>query len=252
MNILIWQTIYILSGAAILPFAPFLYLQGQYVRRKVGVLPDASGEKSGKYGTGGSSVKLLVIGESTVAGLGARTHETALAGQFAKHLSERIGRSVEWTAIGKNGVTARRTIAELVPQIPDEKFDYVLLGVGGNDVLKLSSPLKWRRSMLQLIAIMREKNPDVTIFITNAPAIRLSPVLPQPIKFILGHLSALHDKNTRDFTGKMRRVFYYHQPTEVPEDFFADGIHPSEKGYAVWSKAMLDFCTEKYGLNENL
>lgn len=252
MNLFIWQTIYVLSGAAILPFAPFLYLQGQYVRRRIGVLPDAGGEKRGVHGADDAPVKLLVIGESTVAGLGARTHKTALAGQFARHLSERIGRSVEWFAIGKNGVTATRTIMELVPQMPDEKFDYVLLGVGGNDVLKLSSPLKWRRSMLKLIDIMREKNPNVTIFITNAPAIRLSPILPQPIKFILGHLSALHDKNTKEFTARMPRVFYFHQPTEVPADFFADGIHPSEKGYEVWSKAMVDFCVEKYGLQETL
>jgi lysophospholipase L1-like esterase len=44
----------------------------------------------------------------------------------------------------------------------------------------------------------------------------------------------------------MRRVFYFHQPTTVPEDFFADGLHPSEKGYTVWSKRMIEFFEEKY------
>ena len=80
--------------------------------------PDAAGERHGRYGEEDEAAKLFVIGESTVAGLGARTHELALAGQFAKYLSEHLGRSVKWKVIGKNGVTARRTIDELLPQMP--------------------------------------------------------------------------------------------------------------------------------------
>ncbi|MGI8555982.1 MAG: SGNH/GDSL hydrolase family protein, partial [Pyrinomonadaceae bacterium] len=142
MSLFRMQVIYVLAAIGLLPAAPFLYLQGQYVRRKVGLLPDAKGEKTGHYGAGENFVKLLVIGESTVAGLGARTHETALAGQFAKFLSRRLEKGVRWSAVGKNGVTAERVIKELVPQIPAEKFDYIVIGLGGNDVIKLSSPRK--------------------------------------------------------------------------------------------------------------
>ena len=81
-------------------------MQGRSSRWKVGILPDAAGEKKGKVGDDRDPAKLFVIGESTVAGLGARTHELALAGQFAKQLSEQIGRTVEWKVLGKNGVTA--------------------------------------------------------------------------------------------------------------------------------------------------
>lgn len=247
MNLILWQSIYILSSIAILPFAPFLYMQGQRTRRKVGVLPGAGGGTTGTTGSGGEAiVNLLVIGESTVAGLGARTHETALTGQFADRLSGRLQKAVRWTVIGKNGVTARRTIDELVPQIPDEHFDYVLIGLGGNDVMKLSSPRKWRRDMTELIGILRERNPDARIFLSNCPLIKVSPAIPQPIKFILWELSKLHDANVRQFTAGMENVFYYHQPRAVGEGFFADGIHPSEKGYAEWSEAMMKFFTENY------
>ena len=248
MNLIFWQTIYILGATFLIPFAPFLYLQGQYVRRKIGLLPDAQGERRGRVGDFDETVKLLVIGESTVAGLGARTHETALAGQFAARLSEKIGKAVEYFVIGKNGVTAQKTIELLVPQIPaGEKFDFVMLGVGGNDVLKLSSPRKWRRDALRLLAIMRAKFPEAVMFMTNAPAVHLSPVLPQPIKFILGNLSLLHDKNSQEFAPKVERFYYFHRPDEITEGFFADGIHPSEKGYTDWSRRMIDFFTEKYG-----
>jgi lysophospholipase L1-like esterase len=246
MNLILWQTLYVLGGIIILPFAPFLYLQGKYVRRKVGRLPDASGEKRGVFAGGQARVKMLVLGESTAAGVGASTHETGLAGQFARFLSAKIRKSVEWQVVGRSGITVRETIYELVPKIPDEKFDYILLALCGNEVLSLRSPRAFRRDMRRLIAILKEKNPDATFFITNAPAVRLSPILPFPIKSILGHLSAMHDANAREFTTAMERVFYFHQPSSVPEDFFADGIHPSEKGYTAWSKRMIEFFEEKY------
>ena len=247
MNLLVWQTIYILAGAAMLPFAPFLFLQGRRTRRRVGLLPYAAGERTGVAGGRGEPVNLFVVGESTVAGLGARTHETALAGQFASRLADRLGRPVKWTVVGRNGVTAGRTISELLPHMPDEKFDYIFLGLGGNDVIKLSSPRKWRRDMSRLIGILRERHPRAAIFISNCPMIKASPAIPHPIKFILWQLSKLHDRNIKDLTRDMERVFYYHQPPDFDVDgFFADGIHPSEKGYSDWSAAMMKFFDENY------
>lgn len=234
-----WQAKFILGGAAVLPIAPFLYLQGRITRWKVGLLPDAM-DPAGVSGTGAAEVRLLVLGESTVAGLGARTHELALGGQFAKGLSERLNKSVNWIVIGKNGVTARRTIDELWPLVPKEKFDYVLLGIGGNDVMKLSSPRKWRRDMLELIDIVRKANPEAVIFISNCPMIIHSPILPQPIKGLLWNLSKMHNANILEFTAGMDRVHYYPQPVDVDFDgFWADGIHPSEQGYRDWAAAML-------------
>jgi len=246
-NLRRWQRQFNVGAAAILPLAPFLVLQGQITRWKVGILPDAAGEKTGKFGSGDIAVKLFVIGESTVAGLGARTHEFALAGQFARQLGEHLEKPVNWHLIGKNGVTARRTIDELLPEMPDEKFDYILVGLGGNDVMKLSSPVKWRRDMTELLSILRAKQPEAVIFISNCPMIILSPIMPEPVKSILWRLSKMHDANIREFTADMDSIFYYPQPADLQlEGFFADGIHPSEKGYADWAAAMMRYFTANH------
>lgn len=239
-----WQATFLIGAAAVLPIAPFLYLQSRIVRWKIGLLPPAEGPK-GLTGNGENAAKLLVLGESTVAGLGARTHEVALGGQFALRLSEKIGRPVDWTVVGKNGVTAQRTLTELWPLVPDDKFDYILLGVGGNDVLKISSPKKWRRDMLELLRTVREANPDAVIFVTNCPMIKFSPVLPEPIKGLLWRLSTMHDANIREFSQGMDRVYYYPQPVDNDnwDGFWADGIHPSESGYADWAAGMIDHFT---------
>lgn len=242
MSLSKWQRKYLIGATALLPVSPFLYLQGQYARLKIGVLPDAGGDKAGVVGVGDDPASLFVIGESTVAGLGARSHEYALAGQFAKQLHHRIERPVEWSVVGKSGVTARRTIRELLPQMPEREFDYILIGLGGNDVLKLSSPKRWRSDMTELLGKLRRSSPKASIFLANCPMIKLSPALPEPIRTILWELSKLHDVNIRDLTGSMERVFYYPQPRElVIEGFFADGIHPSEKGYSDWAAAMMEY-----------
>lgn len=240
------QRTFVLGAAAVAPLAPFLFLQGRITRWKVGLLPDAAGERRGRCGSG-EAVKLFVLGESTVAGLGARDHERGLAGQFAHQLAEYLDQAVEWQVLGRNGVTARAVINELVPQMPDERFDYILLGLGGNDVMKLSSPHKWRRDMTELLNILKNRNPDAVIFISNCPMIVASPVIPWPSKQLLWRLSQMHDQNIREFTAKLDRVFYYPQPVDVRLDgFFADGIHPSEQGYADWAEAMMRYFAKNH------
>jgi lysophospholipase L1-like esterase len=235
------------GAALMLPVSPFLYLQGQYTRWKVGVLPDAGGPSTGVFGEGSAPAKLFVIGESTVAGLGARSHEYALAGQFAKNLSARIERPVEWTVVGRSGVTARQAIELLLPQMPEEPFDYILVGLGGNDVLKLSTPARWRNDMAELLGILREKNPNAVIFLSNCPMVCLSPALPNPLRSVLWELSKLHNDNIKELTSQMERVFYYPQPADVKlKGFFADGIHPSERGYSDWAAAMMRYFSKNH------
>lgn len=234
------QRQFLAGSAALLPLVPMLLVQGQITRWKVGLLPDATGPMLGTAGEGDTVEKLLVLGESTVAGLGARDHERALAGRFAHYLSQALKRRIDWQVVGKNGVTARRTIEELMPLVPKEPFEHVLLGLGGNDVMRLSSPKKWRGDMHELIGIIRENSPDSTIYMSNCPMIVMSPIMPEPIKSILWRLSQMHDANAKEFTASLERVNYYPQPVDVPlEGFFADGLHPSEQGYDDWSRAMV-------------
>jgi lysophospholipase L1-like esterase len=240
-NLANWQRRFLLGAAAIAPVSPLLFLQGSITRWKVGVLPDAAGPREGRVGGDGSAERLLVLGESTVAGLGARDHEKALAGQFALFLSEALGRPLEWSVLGKNGVTARRVIDELLPHAPEGPFEHILLGIGGNDVMKLSSPRKWRHDMTELIGTLQAANPDAYVYISNCPMIKYAWAIPPPARQLLWQLSQMHDANIREFTADMPRVHYYPQPAEVElEGFFADGIHPSEKGYTDWASAMVD------------
>jgi len=238
---------YVLGGLCLLPFSPFLYMQGQYTRWKVGRLPDAGGDTSGTVGNGNNELKLLAIGESTVAGIGAETHTEALTGQFAKHLSRKTETKIEWHARGVSGITIRRTIKELIPTVPGVEFDVIVVALGGNDVFQITSPDVFRRDLNELLEILRKNNPQAKMFLANVPMVRDFIALPHPLKYILSRLAKLHHFNAIDLISTKENIHYFDDVEHVDDDFFSDGIHPSAKGYDQWAESMVDSFLRKVG-----
>ncbi|MCW5962008.1 MAG: SGNH/GDSL hydrolase family protein [Pyrinomonadaceae bacterium] len=241
MSLKKWQTKYYLGGLAVSPLIPFLYAQGKFVRYKVGRLPDAAGEPTGSIGDSEETVKLLAIGESTVAGIGAKEHAEAFTGQFAKHLSRKLGKTVEWHALGESGITVRRTLVELVPRIPAENFDVIAVALGGNDVFGLSSPKKFRRDFGEFLSVLREKFPQAEIIAANVPMVRDFIAMPNPLRYVLSRLAKLHHFNARDLIENLEKTTYFYDVKRVNDDFFSDGIHPSVNGYDLWTEEMVEF-----------
>ncbi len=245
MNSIFLQTLYILGGAIVLPFLPFLFWQGKRVRKKVGRLPDAAGETVGQFGNFEETLNLLAIGESTVAGVGAKTHSEALAGQLAKFLSLETNKSVRWHALGESGITARETLQRLVPHLPETEMDLIVVGLGGNDAFKVNSPRRWRREMTKILETLKTKYPNAAILMANSPRIIDFPVLPQPLKFVLWRISRLQHAVGKSLANPKEKIFYFDEAETVDERFFSDGVHPSEYGYALWSEAMIKFLLKK-------
>lgn len=245
MNPALLQTIYILGGAVVAPFLPFLFWQGKRVRKRVGRLPDASGANVGTFAGGAETLRLLAIGESTVAGVGAKNHEEALAGQLARFLSLETGKSVRWHALGESGITARETLQRIIPHLPDARMNFIVVALGGNDAFKVSSPARWRRDMTELVETLQRKYPQSVILLANTPMIRDFPVLPQPLKFVLWRVSRLHHAVAKSLAKQKRNVFYFDEATKADAEFFADGVHPSPVGYRRWAEAMIKFLLRK-------
>jgi len=245
MNPRLLQFFYIFGGVIILPFVPFLYWQGQRVRKRVGRLPDAAGETVGQFGGAAENLNLLAIGESTVAGVGAKNHAEALGGQLAKYLSLETGKSVRWHVLGESGITVGETLERLVPKLPESTMDFVVVALGGNDTFKVSSPNRWRNGLTTLIETLKEKYPNAKILLANTPRVKDFTALPTTLKFVLWRISHLHHLNAKSLTQSMENVFYYDEAGAVADGFFSDGVHPSAHGYALWSEAMIKFLIKK-------
>ena len=92
--------------AAKLALMPLLIAQGRRVRGTALKLPEAAGERRGVAGTGKVALRVLIVGDSSAAGVGVGTQDEAFAGQLAHALAERTGAAVGWQLVATSGHTA--------------------------------------------------------------------------------------------------------------------------------------------------
>jgi lysophospholipase L1-like esterase len=226
------------------PLLPVLAVQGRAVRRRTPRLPAAAGPVAGVVVGAGPPLRLVVVGESTVAGVGAGSHAEALSGQVAVALARRTGRAVRWRAVGRIGVTASAARECLLPALREARADVVVVAVGINDVLRLTSLRRWRRDLARLLDALRGQvgpaGPDaVEVLLAGVPSIGRFPALPQPLRGLLGlHAWAL-DTAGRRLAAALPRTT--HLPTRLDpavHSMASDGFHPSPSTYAAWGDAL--------------
>jgi lysophospholipase L1-like esterase len=222
-----------------LPCLPLLWLQGLYVRARTPRLPEAGGPTTGTVQATGSPLTLLVIGESTVAGVGASDHTQALTGQIAHALTARLQRTICWRAVGRSGATAQFARHHLVPTIPPTPVDVIVLALGVNDVLQFHSPQRWTRDLTGLIADLRRRIGSAPVVLAAVPPMGQFPVLPQPLRGLLGSRAVLLDRAARQLVPHLDRVVYVPMPLPLTSTMFcADGFHPSPAGYQLWGSGL--------------
>jgi lysophospholipase L1-like esterase len=223
------------ASTASLALAPLLVLQGRAVRRNTPLLPGAAGPTTGEVAGPTPTLRLLVAGESTVAGVGAPTHDEALTGQLATALAARLGRAVLWHAAGENGATASVVRRRLVPALPAEPFDAVLIALGVNDTLRLRSPARWAADLTALVDAVRERAGPAPIFLAATPPMGRFPALPQPLRAVLGLRANLLDVTAAELAPRLDAVTHLSTSLPVtPTLFCADGFHPGPEGYRQW------------------
>ncbi|GGS58765.1 SGNH hydrolase [Planobispora rosea] len=262
-----------LAQPLLLSLAPVLAVQGLRVRRTTPRLPEASGPRRGTTGGGpGAPLRLAVLGESTAAGVGVATHEEGLAGCLARAVAARTGRPVRWQVAARTGVNTRTATAELVPLL--EPADAVVVALGVNELLELNRLDRFGRELRALVAAVRARMPEdpgaarvdtavpvaedlgalrgaagredsgaapgVPILVTGMPPVGRFPVLPQPLRAVMGlraraldHVMAAVAASTLGVTHVRVEV-----PVEVAGFFAEDGFHPSAAGYETWAEGL--------------
>lgn len=247
------QARYYFQSLLNLPLLPFLYLQAKRIRSSVPSLPEAANPQ-GVRGTGSTVLKLLTIGESTIAGVGVSKHEHGFSGHLAKLLADANDLRVEWRVMARSGYTAAKVRQKLIPKLEDHSADLLIIGLGGNDTFKLNAPNKWRHDINSLVDDLQQKFPGKPIVFINVPPIRSFPAFTNLAKFVLGrHLDLLHEV-LLEISTKRDQVWYsdsrirlqdwlHHFPgkTLSAQDFFSDGVHPSELTYKTWAGEVTKF-----------
>jgi lysophospholipase L1-like esterase len=229
------------ASLATTPLLPLLWLQGRSVRKRTPRLPGAAGPTAGSILSTGAPLTLLVVGESTVAGVGAPTHAQALTGQVAAALAGRTQRTIHWLAFGRIGATAHLARTQLVPHIPAAPVDVIVLALGVNDVLQFHTPRRWTHDLRRLIVDLRTQVGPAPVVLASVPPMGQFPALPQPLRGVLGLRAAVLDRAARRFAASLPRVVHSPAHVQAVEGMFcADRFHPSTQGYAVWGALLAE------------
>lgn len=218
-SILFW-----ISCALLLP-------QALYVRRTAPRSAAAGGPSNDQIGEG-DPLRLLGIGDSIIAGVGAMTLDKALVGQVASSMAASTQQRVVWQALGVSGYTSTQVLELLVPQLPRTGFDYIIVSVGVNDITGLSSLSRWKHNLSKLMDALRAQSPNACIAVAGMPPMHKFPLLPQPMRAVIGMRARMFDRALREvIAGRCNSVFVSLDFEAGPGKFSADGYHPSEESY---------------------
>lgn len=230
-----WRSLrFWLHFGALLPVA---LPQALHTRRTALRLPEAAGPQAGGYPGHGDPWRLVVIGESTVAGVGVDRQEDGLAAGIARALARRTGRVVSWRAHGRNGARILDLRRDLVPD-DLHHADTIVVGIGVNDTTGLSSRRHWRGQVRQLVADIRRQSAAPIRFLALPPMHHFT-ALPRPLRGVIGHRARLLDHVLRDSLRGLPDCAVLDYATDMHPRYLAeDGYHPSAEGYAAIGEAV--------------
>ena len=244
-----FQTRYFLGALCAVPFLPAMYWQGKRIYAEMPKLPDAL-DTEGRYGEGQTPLRLLAVGESSISGVGVERHCDSIVGGLANYLARGGQTRVDYRVVAKSGYDAARVHDELLPQLPADSPDLILLGLGGNDAFQASTPRRFVRHTRRVLDRLRALYPHTPIVMLTVPPIYDFIGFTKLLRFFMGGLARLFGDCLEYLTGQYEQLHYFNEelslrkfqelvgrPSE-PVEFFSDGVHPTALTYRIWAEQL--------------
>jgi len=222
---------------------PYLLAQGAYLRKTALILPEPQGARAGVAGKG-PALRMLLLGDSSAAGVGVDDQSEALSGQLAQHLSPHV--TLDWVLEAKTGRTTQQMFKRLV-KMPAAQYDIAVTALGVNDITQRASRENWLEDTDLMWDLLHSKFGVKQIYVSGIPQIGQFPLLPPVLRWILGRQGRRYDAGLAQMAA--RRPECFHIPADLPLHglMSKDGFHPGAQLYAVWAERLagqiLPHCT---------
>ena len=232
-----------------LALLPILAAQAVLTRRRAPKLPEADGPREGTITVPGAvgSVRLLLIGDSSAAGVGVPHQDRALSGHLTRTVAEHAHHDVHWQLKARSGVTTLQALRLVQRDDPPAPADVAVVVTGVNDVIDQVTP---RRAV-----IVRERLADwlldavgvMHVVFAPLPPVDDLPLLPQPLRRIAGADARAHDEAVATWASRRRDVSHVPIPdlTLTAEVLAEDLFHPGEPVYRHCGEALGRFVADR-------
>ena len=205
----------------------------------------------------GRRLRLVVLGDSTTAGVGVGRAEDALPYRLAQHIADRERRPVHVVSYGWAGARIADLPAtqlpraleplrhgETAPFLPGA--DIVALVIGSNDATHHTKPNRYRADLRRALETVREAAPQARVVLAGIPAFRGALRAIEPL-ISLADLYARPLRRISRTEAARAGVAYADLARHVPpridrttEFLSSDQFHPSAVGYAIWSDVIFE------------
>ena len=219
---------------ASLTLTPVFLAQAAWVIRRLPALPDARKPWSGAL-AGPDPIRLLVVGDSTAAGVGVTEQEDGLPGNIARELKHRFTRGTEWRVVAETAVDTRGLVTRHLDGLTEAAADLIFVTVGSSDAIKLRPQSAFARDLTALLECLRKSSPDALILVSQLPRFAQLKQFAEPLKSGLARNSALLDATLIAVVSPMHGVRAVATPPIYPPGTLSeDGLHPNARGYRDW------------------
>lgn len=223
---------------------PLLLWQGKRLRKTALRLPEPAGPRHGKEWPPASMhlqaqaappLNLLVVGDSSAAGVGVETQAQAFAQPLARELAARRGRRVHWQLVAKSGVNSQEALA-LLEQADIRQADVMAVALGVNDVTSQVPAKRYVAHLAELAARMQAQSDVSQIVFSGLPPLHTLPIAPQPLRWYLGQCARRLDLALRDWIKRDASRHYCTLQWALPHEMAIDQFHPGPTQYVQWAQ----------------
>ena len=226
-----------MSQALKLALSPLLLAQALHARRSIPKLPEAAGPRQGLTGQGGAVLRLLIVGDSSAAGVGVAHQDQALAGRLSQALAQGLGQRVHWQLCARSGINSLQAHTLLDGA---DAADVAVVVTGVNDVVDQLVPARVLAARGQLLQALRQRCGIRHAVMTPVPPMQRFAGLPQPLRWMAGRDAAVHEGALAAWAALQPGVSHlpFDMPLDDPQLLASDGFHPGAPLYQLWGEAL--------------
>jgi lysophospholipase L1-like esterase len=229
--------------AAKVALAPVLLPQSGWVRRHALRLPEAAGPRSGTVGAGVAAVRLLVVGDSSAAGVGVADQAQALALPLAHSLAGRLRARVRWQLVAQTGINTSEARA-LLAKVALQPADVVVSALGVNDVSSQTPAPRFVRETELLWSRLRDVTGARWAVFNGLPPMHMLHAVPNPLRWYLGRYARWLDAALCEWAAQRDLGYCALQWTSDPAMLADDGFHPGPRLYPEWAGRLVELLVQ--------
>ncbi len=226
--------------------APAAVLTAQGLRAaQAAYLPEPSYAVEAVVGQGGGeALRLVVLGDSTVAGIGVPGPGATLPVLLAERLAARLRRPVAVRGLGVSGARTADVADAQAAALAGLPAEAVCVVIGSNDATHALPPWRMRAATRRMLGRVRAAAPGAPVVLGGIPEFHTVPAVPPPLRGLLGLEADLLRSAQRAGTAEAGARFVDIRALASPRflgdpgSMSADGFHPSEIGYGYWADAL--------------